>query len=186
MTSNSPKPVSRITTWLLIAVFFLPLLIAMGLYFTRDHWNFATQQYGQLVNPPLAIETLSLSTPDGEPWLSKQEPSLWRLLLITDDCVDAACDLQLAKINSIHEAVGKDYPRVNVLLITRDKQVNKKFLENFNQEVSWLVFTAPAPLANGLWITDPNGYIILQYPLNVPGHDMLKDLRHLLRISQIG
>ena len=40
-----------------------------------------------------------------------------------------------------------------------------------------------APL---LWIVDPHGNLVLRYDARVKGKDLLNDLRHLLKLSNIG
>ncbi|MCL0239188.1 hypothetical protein, partial [Escherichia coli] len=37
-----------------------------------------------------------------------------------------------------------------------------------------------------LWIIDPHGNLVLRYEPNVKGKDLLNDLRHLLKLSNIG
>ncbi|MFA6036887.1 MAG: hypothetical protein WC748_02040 [Legionellales bacterium] len=110
------------------------------------------------------------STPNGEllnPPLHlttdyKFDKRLWRVMYLTPECLKDVCELQQAKITSIKEATGKDFNRVDtVLAITTE-------------------------LPEGLYIMDPDNHIILKYPTNAPGKDILEDLRHLLKVSQIG
>ena len=37
-----------------------------------------------------------------------------------------------------------------------------------------------------LWIIDPHGNLVLRYDPSVKGKDVLNDLRHLLKLSNIG
>ncbi|MNY68082.1 hypothetical protein D3C86_2057890 [compost metagenome] len=37
-----------------------------------------------------------------------------------------------------------------------------------------------------LWIVDPHGNLVLRYDARVKGKDLLNDLRHLLKLSNIG
>ncbi len=110
------------------------------------------------------------SDPHGEllnpPWHLtadyKFDQRLWRVLYVTPQCLADACELQQAKITSIKEATGKDFDRVDtVLAITTE-------------------------IPEGLYIMDPDNHIILKYPLDTPGFYILQDLRHLLKVSQIG
>ncbi|HLF66726.1 MAG TPA: hypothetical protein VI522_03840 [Gammaproteobacteria bacterium] len=184
MNKQHTKAPSR-ATWAVMAVFFLPLLFAGLLYLTRNHWELPTKQHGELIIPPLTVSTLALNRENGEPWQFSQEPSLWRLLLVRPDCLDDLCSLQLQKINSIHEATGKDFKRVGLVLIMPGLAVDKNLIENFNY-LHRLILLQDHLLNPGIYIMDPNGYIILYYPLEAPAKHMLEDLRHLLRASQIG
>jgi hypothetical protein len=174
MTDKITQNTKRFTLWGLVLVFFLPLALAVGIYATRTHWPLQSATAGELIEPPL---TLPLNFVDN--------PRLWRILLIRPDCNDATCELQLAKIESIHEATGKDFNRTGSTLITTTHHVNPRLLENF-KNVHWFELHSITPIDTGLFIMDPQGYIILKYPLDAPGADILEDLRHLLRISRSG
>ncbi len=162
------------TFWALIGIFFLPMMLAIILYSTRHHWELKSKTEGELLTPSLTIP-LDLSN----------EPRLWRVIYITPNCVDANCELQLAKIESVHEATGKDFDRVSAMLITTTDEVNPQFLEQFKQ-IPWKQLHSQTEIPMGLFIMDPNGYIILKYALDRPGVTILDDLRHLLKVSQIG
>ena len=45
---------------------------------------------------------------------------------------------------------------------------------------------AAAPGDAQLWIVDPHGNLVLRYDAKVKGKDLLNDLRHLLKLSNIG
>lgn len=173
MNTKSSEKKRSITFLALLAVFFLPLLLAIGMYLTRSHWQLESNPHGELLTPtliPLDIEN---------------KPRLWRVLFVAPDCVNQDCVLQLAKINSVHEATGKDFDRAGSALITTSDNVDRKLLENFNK-VEWFELDTKDSITPGLYIMDPNGYIILQYSLDTPGAYLLQDLRHLLKVSQIG
>jgi hypothetical protein len=113
------------------------------------------------------------------------EARLWRVVYIAPDCVGDVCQLQLAKIASVKEATGKDFERTGTVLITTTHNVDQKLLENFTN-MDWFELHSTSPIDTGLFIMDPDGYIILKYQLDAPGADILQDLRHLLKVSQIG
>jgi hypothetical protein len=175
MTNNPKNKLSRVATWAIIAVFLLPLLAAGLLYLTRDHWELGTKQHGTLLNPPIQLSLLPF----------KYEPSSWRLLLVLPECMDPSCELLLAKIDSIHQATGKDYPRVITSLFTESETADEALLKKF-KAIHWFTLPKDNSLQFSIYIADPQGYLILQYPLDVQAQDILEDLRHLLRNSQIG
>jgi hypothetical protein len=174
MTNKITKTTRSMSFWAVIIVFVLPLVLAIVLYATRTHWSLVSTTQGELLNPPLTL-----------PLNFTEEPRLWRVLYITPSCVDESCQLQLAKITSIHQATGKDFNRSTSVLITTTHNVDQKLLENFNN-VDWFELHSAMPVDTGLFIMDPDGYIILKYPLDTPGAYILEDLRHLLKVSQIG
>lgn len=151
MTDKSIKNTRSLSILGLIVVFILPLVLAFALYGTRAHWSLDSTPNGELLNPPLHL------TSDYNSSLR-----LWRVLYITTQCLKEDCDLQQAKIVSIKEATGKDFKRVDAVMVVTSE------------------------IPEGLYIMDPDGNIILKYPLDAPGKDILEDLRHLLKVSQIG
>lgn len=169
MTDKISKNTQSYTALAVMLAFIIPLVLAMLLYATRDFWSLTSSPNGELINPPL---TLPLQFKERQ----------WHLLLIRPDCIDTACEVQLAKINSIHEATGKDFKRSSNILVTRTSNVKKELLEN----IQWLELNNITLLEDGLYIMDPDGYIILKYPLDVPAKGVLEDFRHLLKVSQIG
>ena len=50
------------------------------------------------------------------------------------------------------------------------------------------ILSEEGPTARGaqLWIVDPHGNLVLRYDSSSKGKAILNDLRHLLKISQIG
>jgi hypothetical protein len=46
--------------------------------------------------------------------------------------------------------------------------------------------TLPTENGRGMWLVDPNGNIILNYDPTKMDNRLLLDLRHLLKVSQIG
>ncbi len=162
------------TFWAVVLVFVLPLVLAVGLYVSRAYWPLESKTHGELLTP---VQSLPLNF--------AAEPRVWRIVLVRPDCLDAACKLELAKIVSVHEATGKDFDRVASVLVTFTHEVDKKLLENF-KEVSWFELHSAESVDTGVFIMDPDGYLILKYALDAQGADLLQDLRHLLKVSQSG
>ena len=90
------------------------------------------------------------------------------------------------------KGLGKDSSRVSKVLMrnnlapatTADNSDFKGFTSLRSQDTEALSqISLGRP---GLFLRDPNGNIILFYPVKDAGKPMLKDLKHLLKLSNIG
>ena len=61
--NNAPRSRSRF--WMLVAVFFAPLLVAFVLYYAADWRPAGSTNHGDLIHPPRPLPTASLLTPQG-------------------------------------------------------------------------------------------------------------------------
>ncbi len=59
-------------------------------------------------------------------------------------------------------------------------------LQRYQLDLSTFNKNAAAPGDAQLWIVDPHGNLVLRYDAKVKGKDLLNDLRHLLKLSNIG
>ena len=77
---------------------------------------------------------------------------------------DAACDQSLEPLRRVHDALGKEADRVQVVGLGSD-------------EIS---------LEPGIWIVDPLGNLVMRYSLEAELKGLLADLKKLLKVSRIG
>ena len=72
--------------------------------------------------------------------------------------------------------------------VTADRVVRLLLAGTPPGRILCLTFTkaAAAPGEAQLWIVDPHGNLVLRYDAKVKGKDLLNDLRHLLKLSNIG
>lgn len=106
MTDKIVKNSRSLSFWGIIIVFFLPLVLAIIVYITRDHWALDSKQHGELLSPPLHISS---------GYDASQR--LWRVLYVTPKCLGDDCELQQAKIASVRDATGKDYDRADAVFV---------------------------------------------------------------------
>lgn len=84
----------------------------------------------------------------------------WSLLWVpTGDCV-GGCSEAIERLRRVHDALGREADRVRVMSATE--------------------------LAPGVWVVDPLGNLVMQYPPTYEGQALLGDMRRLLKASRLG
>lgn len=149
-------------------IFIFPMIAGTLLYQFRDNFHFKTTNHGTLLTPPLQVQYLYVGLKEGD-------TKKWRIIHIAD----AACDEQCQKINfqieQVHKALGKNYNRVAVLFIDNKAAQFQKFQTDFSQ-----------PALNKIYLVDPLGNLFMFYSDSANLMDVLKDLKKVLEVSQIG
>jgi hypothetical protein len=156
--------------------------------------------YGSLILPPIPIDYGELAAHPiggGEP-LSEIKGRWVMLHMISDQCGDR-CAETLHKTKQVRLMLNKEIPRVRrLLLIGSDSAGANRHPVLENDETLLLAVRSEAlleklaagvgkPLAEDMVILiDPFGNAALWYDSGFDPYGMLKDLKHLLRVSQIG
>lgn len=165
---------------LLLLIFIAPLLAAIFVYQARDGLHFLTKNTGQLIKPSVSFQTLGLG-----PW-TKQK---WSLVYFTPTACDEHCVAVLTHFEVIRESLVKDANRLNTVLITQQLENKPSALiqvDNVFVMSNPLPAGLPTSQGEGVWLMDPLGNIILNYSPQTLDNRLLLDLRHLLKVSQIG
>ncbi len=183
------------TLWILVSIFFVPMIIAYGYYFLGDH--FSTGNHGELINPVVQVDQLKLLDEAG---LVKQlDDTKWLMIYIADKDCDAVCVKSLYNMRQINIALGKNAHRFQHMII---------HMENMSLEFKQLISTEHPnaqhaygskemiyqalfpnqtnPQLNDIFIMDPLGNIMMRFARDVSPKLILKDLNRLLKISRIG
>gem|GEM_PF-1025998 len=109
----------------------------------------------------------------------------WWLLAVANDGCDADCVDALQHMRSLQVLLTKDATRLRRALVTPNpaaEQLSAEYprLKQLSREPQ-----SEAP-ANGIYIVDPTGVLVLRYPLVGSAADIQKDLKRLLKYSQLG
>lgn len=197
----------------LFAIVFVPMATATSMYF--NDWGVPTgsTNKGELIWPPMSISDLNASDHQGQPltrYFSLDEPgaaalmseSQWVLLVTGNQACDEQCQQALYTVRQVNTALGKESDRVSRILASSTelgdaraeiaKQYPKLSLASMN--VDALNSFAQGHFENvetvtnawNIWVVDPLGNVILRYEADRHGKDILKDLKRLLKLSNIG
>jgi hypothetical protein len=167
---QSTYKISNIKLYFLLAVFILPVIFSSVLFHYHDYFHFKTKNHGNLVNPPINADYLYTAS----------QQKKWRIVYINGGTCDPACADISKQLTQVKKALGKDEPRVDVLLLKGNAYYEPLTIafqqhtkNNFN-------------VKNKIYLVDPQGNLFMYYESNTNPMDVLKDLKHILGVSQIG
>lgn len=119
----------------------------------------------------------------------------WQLLVSAPGACAAECRQLVYLARQIQIGLGRDASRASHALASAqplsadyDAQLSREYpqLQRYPLELPRYQKTAPGLEVPQLWIVDPHGNLVLRYGADVNGKDLLKDLRQLLKLSNIG
>jgi hypothetical protein len=178
MSTQKPKRMA-LKLLLLLVLFILPMVAAILIYQARDNLHFLSKNVGELVIPSVNLSELGL----------EELPQRWWLAYYTPEACDQNCVDTLNHFDTMYQSMLKDQHRLGVVLITEKLNL---LPQQFSQmPVLTLQEALPQQLlqdgqSTAIWIIDPISNIILSYDPQSLDNSMLIDLRHLLKVSQIG
>ena len=190
---------SSYTGYMLFAVFVVPLLIAIAMYVMRgDSADVSTAAHGALIHPAQPIQTLVLQTDNNGLFSLDDIKGKWTYLLYIEDSCNLECEAALFKIRQTRISTGRERNRVQLLLATRTEpgaSLNPDIVARNPGVVVGLL--EELSLANEvsekeklqsprIYIIDPNGNLMMKYDDTATSKGMLKDIKKLLKLSNIG
>lgn len=202
-TPNHPTPVQvrrgRRMALLLFAVGFGPMILATIMYYTG--WLNPSEQanQGSLIQPSVPVRQLNLVQGDGRPLAERFAPPTsqrqWLMIVAANRCGEN-CEALLYLSRQVNVALGKDANRVAraVYLAEVPEELESRLATDYDGierltagdgRPAWPPGANPAD-APLILLVDPLGNVMMQYTATHSGEDILKDLKRLLKLSQIG
>lgn len=198
----SPEQVrrGRRMALLLFAIGFGPMIFATVMYYTG--WMNPTDlsNHGELIQPAASLAELRLQGADGTPLSDRFGPQLedpeWMLMVVAKDC-GSECEDLLYLTRQVNIALGKNADRVNraAWLGSLSDDLKGRWDSEYpgmeqlslvtDAEPTWPDGVDPSKLPRIL-VVDPFGNIVMHFGSEHTGKQMLNDLKHLLKLSQIG
>lgn len=189
--SNPPNNrVGRSKLLIIISIAFVPIFVAYFVFLNFPEWlPDMTTNEGTLVQPPILLEDLEI-----------KKDRKWVLLIPVSSTCDEVCQQVLYLSRQIHIGLGKNASRVQRVILT-EGGISTEFEDLLKAEhrEALLVDIADGDTASRLkgliidgtyklkvFIMDPNGNVMMYYRPDQGGRPMLKDLKHLLKTSNIG
>ncbi len=166
----------------LLVIAILPLAAAIWSYFGGLGVPSGRVNRGELVSPPLAVDRWKLTDSAGQPW---QGAGRWQLLLVVEQC-DADCQRWRYSLGQLQRALGRDQNRLGQQLVLPLRAFSDQQATPALEDMTRLLSAVVTAANQGIWLADPLGNLVLRYRLNQPPQDLLKDLKRLLKVSNIG
>jgi cytochrome oxidase Cu insertion factor (SCO1/SenC/PrrC family) len=184
---NEPAPPSR---WrgrlilLLVAAAFLGSFgVAALLRFTG--WQpQGMRNYGELLQPPVALGTLPLRNADGSAFAWHPERNTWRYLVAPAEGCTQACTRTLDALHRLWLSEGRKAERVEVLWLGPLPEGPRfRALLPMQAEPALAARLPQAATADAVpvYLVDPDGYLVLHYRPGFELGGLRKDLGKLVK-----
>lgn len=214
--SNENKPVlteeqlktrsrNRLTIIALVALFVLPMIVAFWLFKHPEDAGFGTKNKGDLIQPARPVEKVVLeNVNDGSPFSLEDIKKYWGMVYFISGSCAEPCFEDLVKIRQSRLAQGGELKRIKRVVVLLDKQ-DSKTLKRMNEEhVGAIIVTGrPSELkkltdqfeivqaksvreGKRIYLLDPIGNLFLKYEPEHTAGEIVKDLKRLLHVSQVG
>jgi len=189
--TDTPAKSARGQLLLIAAIFFGPLIVAAWLYYGGHITRPPRSNHGALLEP---ISNIGEELPDSE--LLRHGHGQWILLYSTDTACADPCRNALYTMRQGRLMLGKEQGRLLRVFLHGDSPPDKVFLADEHQGLVTTQETALARLLNnkkpaglpdgGYYLVDPLGNLVMYFGPDIDPSDMVDDIKHLLRLSQIG
>lgn len=194
--SENQQLKSRLTFLGILATFLVPLVLAIALYARLDVWTPSTYvNHGRLVEPVSPLGYLSLKTVDGDVVDRATIEGRWTMVYLADGVCGIACQSQLFKMRQARLMLGRDVPRVQNLYLALDEDALRSLSLDYSKFLSGQVaeesrasqLNAFSTSRGGhFYLIDPLGNLVLDYDERSTTKGVVKDLKRLLKVSNIG
>jgi cytochrome oxidase Cu insertion factor (SCO1/SenC/PrrC family) len=188
----------------LILTFTIPLILAGLLFWYGTPFKGKTTNYGQLIQPTLAVAELAPADASNQILANKDILGKWILLTLSPTNCKKPCEASLYAIRQICKATGKEQTRLRQVVLTLKDHKSDAHLEallktEYPLTKQWVMDPAKYRTLTGvaaqqeldagqgsIYFIDPLGNIMMRYQPTANPSNIFKDLSKLLRISQIG
>ncbi|MFT4728274.1 MAG: cytochrome oxidase Cu insertion factor (SCO1/SenC/PrrC family) [Granulosicoccus sp.] len=194
---------SRIKLLLILALFGVPLILAsIYLQMVRSSGGqLGDTSRGQLIQPAVPLTEFSFTQP-GEPFNLDAVRGSWTMLYVLEgECADA-CKLNLYHMRQVRLALNQRMDRVQRAVLLQSEGQLSEDLRAEHLGLMIAVGTSEEQAAlrdqvksaestmdnldNAIYLIDPFGNLMLRFPPDLEPKSMLKDIKHLLKVSRIG
>lgn len=177
---------------LMLAFFAAPMLAAWIAYFgwhPDKHKN-----YGSLL-PVTPLANAQGKLLSGAAYNLDALKGKWVIVYVGSANCDVACSKQLYYMRQSRISLGKDQDRVERVWVVSDAGMPQRSLVNLHaglrvwrpsQAIFINQFPAVRPAAPHLYLVDPLGNLMMRFPENTDPKSLIKDMKLLLKASQIG
>ncbi|GAB7530501.1 hypothetical protein PS3A_29120 [Pseudomonas sp. 3A(2025)] len=179
---RSRRP-GRLQLLLLVAGCIAPMILATCMY----RWQFwvpdSRTWHGELIGNGQGRRELGVAATE----------TRWQLLVTDTGACAAECRQLVYLARQINVGLGREAARASHALATAGEPQDDSawlgeypHLQRYPLDLQRYRQIAPSAGPTWLWIVDPHGNLVLRYGAGIRGQDVLRDLKHLLKLSTIG
>jgi cytochrome oxidase Cu insertion factor (SCO1/SenC/PrrC family) len=181
------KTTNRWTLYAVFGVTAFPLMFAMLMYFNLWGVPDGRTNFGQLLLPPHDLQQAQLVDQDKKLWSQSESEKRWLVVYLTQSNCAQPCQEATHLLRQINVALGKEAHRVTRLLVNQQGEFSEQLQTDFPALIQLKSLSVEAFTAGeGVYVVDPLGNIMMHYNTDFVGKELLKDLKKLLRTSNIG
>lgn len=176
---------SRLSLLAVMLVTLVPLVLAFLMYFQQWWLPSATTNHGQLLMPPQQLEEQYFEYHQ-EPEFAQQKQA-WSVLIHHQGDCTKICQEHLYTLRQVHLALGKEAHRVKRIMLVNNADQLATLAADYPH--LYIVSTSKQQMLSegpGIYVVDPLGNIMMYYSFEQAGKPILKDLKKLLKNSNIG
>lgn len=176
---------NRLSLIAILVVSVVPLILAILMYFMQ--WGVPTNRTnnGLLISPPGQWQDLNAQLMSEANY--DDSGANWTLLVQLDGACDESCNTNLHTLRQVHLALGKEAHRVKRSLIVATSDGMETITSEYpNMQLVKITNADILSQGAGIYVVDPLGNIMMFYAFEQIGKPMLKDMKKLLRTSNIG
>ena len=177
---------------LLMALMIAPIALSYLLFF----WGApsGSVNYGELIEVKV-LPDVALRKTDGVTFNISQLRGKWIMLMVDSGMCDESCRKKLYYMRQVRLMQKTKMERIErVWLIDDDKIPKSGIMKDFkgtvliNAKSSEMLNAIPAKISqhDHIYMIDPLGNLMMRFPKDVDPSRMAKDLKRLLKVSQIG
>ena len=188
-----PVKRGRIKLLALAAFFALPVLAGYVAYFF-DLAPGSASNYGTLLTPR-PVPDVMLRGADQRPLRFSELRGKWLIVQFDSGACDSYCERKLYFMRQVRKALGKNMTRVERVWMLTDQQSPKAALLGAIDGTHLIlpagsafsdVFSAERSTTDHIYLVDPQGNLMMRFPREPDPSKMLKDLKRLIKVSQVG
>jgi hypothetical protein len=192
------RGISRAAALGLVALFVGPLAMAIYAFTHLEDWGpEAYVNNGVLIAPARPLEGLGWTTPAGESVTVDALRGRWTLVQVGDATCGLPCRAALFKTRQGRLALGREMTRVQRVYVLTDAAALAGLESLFAEHPDMRVVFADGmqaeglsqfgnPLRDQIFVVDPLGNLMMRYDTDARTKGLLKDMKRLLKVSQIG
>ena len=175
----------RIQLLLILAGVVGPMILATGMYKLQFWVPEGRSYHGELIGNGQTRADLGVQA----------DEQRWQMLVTAPKDCAVDCQQLVYLARQIQIGLGRDAGRASHALAAAQPlsaDYEAKLSHEYPQLQRYPLDSAAFSKTTGdkatpqLWIIDPHGNLVLRYDPSVKGKDLLNDLRHLLKLSNIG